>query len=80
MRCTSTSTAAAVGEAGRVLGGRPRAFQKYELGKVPVSGPLKNLLVLLDNDPKRLRELRTKLQCPRGAQEGNQCSDCDVTT
>jgi len=54
-------------EAGRVLGGGPRAFQKYESGKVPVSGPMKNLLVLLDKDPRRLRELRTGLPRPVGA-------------
>jgi len=53
-------------EAGRVLGGGPRAFQKYESGKVPVSGPMKNLLVLLGNDPKRLRELRTNVHRRRG--------------
>jgi HTH-type transcriptional regulator/antitoxin MqsA len=45
-------------EAGRILGGGPRAFQKYESGQVPVSEPMKNLLVLLRNDPKRLKELR----------------------
>lgn len=45
-------------EAGRILGGGPRAFQKYESGQVPVSEPMKNLLVLLRNDPRRLMELR----------------------
>lgn len=44
-------------EAGRILGGGTRAFQKYESGETPVSEPMKNLLVLLGNDPKRLREL-----------------------
>lgn len=44
-------------EAGRLLGGGPRAFQKYESGQIPVSEPMKNLLVLLGNDPKRLAEL-----------------------
>lgn len=46
-------------EAGRLLGGGPRAFQKYEAGKVPVSEPMKNLLILLGNDPSRLAELET---------------------
>ena len=46
-------------EAGRLLGGGPRAFQKYESGKVPVSEPMKNLLILLRNDPGRLAELKT---------------------
>ena len=44
-------------EAGRLLGGGARAFQKYESGKVPVSEPMKNLLILLRNDPSRLAEL-----------------------
>jgi HTH-type transcriptional regulator/antitoxin MqsA len=45
-------------EAGKVLGGGPRAFQKYEAGSVPVSAPMNNLLLLLGNDPNRLEELR----------------------
>ena len=45
-------------EAGKLLGGGPRAFQKYEAGAVPVSSPMNNLLVLLGNDPSRLEELR----------------------
>jgi HTH-type transcriptional regulator/antitoxin MqsA len=57
-------------QAGRVLGGGPRAFQEYESGKAPVSGPMKNLLVLLDKDPRRLRELRAKLPRPRGRRKG----------
>lgn len=47
-------------EAGRLLGGGPRAFQKYESGAVPVSMPMKNLLVLLGNDPRRLEEIRKR--------------------
>jgi HTH-type transcriptional regulator/antitoxin MqsA len=43
--------------AGDILGGGPRAFQKYEKGDVAVSAPMSNLLRLLANDPKRLREL-----------------------
>lgn len=45
-------------EAGKILGGGPRAFQKYEAGSVPVSAPMNNLLLLLGKDPKRLDELR----------------------
>lgn len=45
-------------EAGRILGGGPRAFQKYEAGTVPVSAPMNNLLLLLGKDPQRLSELR----------------------
>ena len=43
--------------AGEVLGGGPRAFQKYESGEVVVSRPMANLLLLLDRDPSRLKEL-----------------------
>ena len=43
--------------AGELLGGGPRAFQKYESGEVVVSRPMANLLMLLDRDPARLKEL-----------------------
>jgi HTH-type transcriptional regulator/antitoxin MqsA len=43
--------------AGEMLGGGPRAFQKYEAGTQAVSVPMANLLRLLANDPGRLREL-----------------------
>lgn len=46
--------------AGEVLGGGPRAFQKYESGQVMVSAAMSNLLRLLDADPKRLQELEMK--------------------
>lgn len=49
-------------EAGKILGGGPRAFQKYEAGSVPVSAPMNNLLLLLSKDPKRLEELRRLLR------------------
>jgi HTH-type transcriptional regulator / antitoxin MqsA len=44
-------------KAGELLGGGPRAFQKYESGEVLVSRPMTQLLRLLDRDPKRLQEL-----------------------
>jgi HTH-type transcriptional regulator/antitoxin MqsA len=44
-------------KAGEVLGGGPRAFQKYESGKQAVSVPMSHLLRLLARDPARLREL-----------------------
>jgi HTH-type transcriptional regulator/antitoxin MqsA len=50
-------------KAGELLGGGPRAFQKYESGSVVVSAPMSNLLTLLNNEPSRLKELE-------GAQEG----------
>ncbi len=43
--------------ASEMLGGGPRAFQKYESGTVAVSLPMSNLLRLLDQDPKRIGEL-----------------------
>lgn len=43
--------------AGEVLGGGPRAFQKYESGQVMVSAAMSKLLRLLDNDISRLKEL-----------------------
>lgn len=54
--------------AGELLGGGPRAFQKYEAGKQAVSVPMSHLLRLLANDPSRLRELApgtTKVKGPR---------------
>ena len=46
--------------AGRLLGGGPRSFQKYESGTGWVTRSMTNLLRLLDNEPGRLRELATK--------------------
>jgi HTH-type transcriptional regulator/antitoxin MqsA len=43
--------------AGELLGGGPRAFQKYESGSQQVSVPMANLLRLLDKDPRRLSEI-----------------------
>jgi HTH-type transcriptional regulator/antitoxin MqsA len=47
--------------AGDLLGGGPRAFQKYESGQVMVSAAMSNLLRLLNNDPNRLSELQDKV-------------------
>jgi HTH-type transcriptional regulator / antitoxin MqsA len=44
-------------KAGEILGGGPRAFQKYESGDVLVSKPMAQLLRLLERDPRRLKEL-----------------------
>jgi HTH-type transcriptional regulator / antitoxin MqsA len=44
-------------KAGEVLGGGPRAFQKYEAGTQAVSAPMSHLLTLLSNEPSRLLEL-----------------------
>ncbi|MBV9571311.1 MAG: type II toxin-antitoxin system MqsA family antitoxin [Alphaproteobacteria bacterium] len=47
-------------KAGDILGGGPRAFQKYESGEVAVSRPMAQLLRLLDRDPARLKELNAQ--------------------
>ncbi len=44
-------------KAGEVLGGGPRAFQKYESGKQAVSTPMSHLLRLLGKEPSRLEEI-----------------------
>jgi HTH-type transcriptional regulator/antitoxin MqsA len=44
-------------KAGEILGGGPRAFQKYESGSQAVSAPMSNLLRLLAKDPSRLQDL-----------------------
>lgn len=59
-------------EAGRLLGGGPRAFQKYESGQVLVSEPMKNLLLLLGKDPRRLAELRSKPRAGSSAKSGGE--------
>jgi len=45
-------------KASELLGGGPRAFQKYESGEVLVSRPMTQLLRLLERDPRRLEELK----------------------
>ena len=44
-------------EAGRLIGGGPNAFQKYESGDVLLSKAADTALRLLSNNPKRLEEL-----------------------
>jgi HTH-type transcriptional regulator / antitoxin MqsA len=44
-------------KAGEILGGGPRAFQKYESGQVMVSAAMSHLLTLLANEPSRMSEL-----------------------
>lgn len=46
-------------KAGELLGGGPRAFQKYEAGNQTPSVPMTHLLTLLARDPRRLEELRS---------------------
>jgi HTH-type transcriptional regulator/antitoxin MqsA len=51
-------------KASELLGGGPRAFQKYEVGTQAVSTPMSNLLRLLDNDPSRLEEILDERTVP----------------
>lgn len=44
-------------DAGRLIGGGPNAFQKYESGDVVLSKAADTALRLLSNNPKRLDEL-----------------------
>lgn len=45
-------------EAGRILGGGIRSFQRYEEGSVTVSKPMHNLLKLISKHPDLIKELR----------------------
>ena len=45
-------------EAGRLIGGGPNAFQKYESGELLASRALSNLLRILERHPDELRMLR----------------------
>jgi HTH-type transcriptional regulator/antitoxin MqsA len=59
-------------KAGEVLGGGPRAFQKYESGKQAVSTPMSHLLRLLERDPSRLEELVTVPSLAQGPAKGRE--------
>jgi HTH-type transcriptional regulator/antitoxin MqsA len=54
-------------KAGELLGGGPRAFQKYESGSQIPSVPMSHLLTLLARDPRRLDELRAEAPKPARA-------------
>jgi HTH-type transcriptional regulator/antitoxin MqsA len=46
--------------AGELIGGGPRAFQKYEAGDLLPSRAVSSALVLLDHDPNALRVLEAR--------------------
>jgi HTH-type transcriptional regulator/antitoxin MqsA len=46
--------------AGEMIGGGPRAFQKYEAGDLLPSRAISSALALLDNDPQALRVLEAR--------------------
>jgi HTH-type transcriptional regulator/antitoxin MqsA len=47
-------------EAGELIGGGPRAFQKYEAGELLPSRAISSALALLDRDPQGLRVLEAR--------------------
>ena len=47
-------------DAGRLIGGGPNAFQKYESGDILVSRAVTSALLLLDRDPSGLEVLQEK--------------------
>jgi len=55
--------------AGELIGGGPRAFQKYEAGDLLPSRAISSALALLDNDPKALRVLEARYHPAEGYQD-----------
>jgi HTH-type transcriptional regulator / antitoxin MqsA len=56
-------------QAGHLIGGGPRAFQKYETGDVLPSRAISSALVLLDHDPAALTILKGRQE--RNAQQAH---------
>ena len=54
-------------EAGRILGGGPRAFQKYESGEVVASRGMTNLLRLLARHPDEIALITAEAGGDRGS-------------
>jgi HTH-type transcriptional regulator/antitoxin MqsA len=52
--------------AGELIGGGPRAFQKYEAGHLLPSRAISSALALLDNDPQALRVLEARYHPAEG--------------
>ncbi len=57
--------------AGEMIGGGPRAFQKYEAGDLLPSRAISSALVLLDHDPRALAILRARQARARGGQQAS---------
>ncbi|MGI9449173.1 MAG: type II toxin-antitoxin system MqsA family antitoxin [Geminicoccaceae bacterium] len=49
-------------EAGRLIGGGPNAFQKYESGEILASHAISSALLLLDQNPDGLAVLRKQVE------------------
>lgn len=45
-------------EAGKIIGGGPRAFQKYESGRIVPSKAMINLLLILEKFPDAINVLK----------------------
>lgn len=54
-------------EAGRLIGGGPNAFQKYESGEVLASHAITSALLLLDQNPGGLTILKNRMEQPEAA-------------
>ncbi|WP_313587456.1 type II toxin-antitoxin system MqsA family antitoxin [Aquidulcibacter sp.] len=54
-------------DAGRLIGGGPNAFQKYESGEVLVSHGVTSALLLLERDPSGLTVLKKQKQREKAA-------------
>jgi len=61
------------GQAGELIGGGPRAFQKYEGGDLLPSKAVSSALVLLERDPKAIDVLRQR-QATRAGHSGRQAA------
>jgi HTH-type transcriptional regulator/antitoxin MqsA len=48
--------------AGELIGGGPRAFQKYEAGDLAPSRAANTALILLDQDPSALRQVQLRYE------------------
>jgi HTH-type transcriptional regulator/antitoxin MqsA len=55
--------------AGELIGGGPRAFQKYEAGDLVPSRAANTALILLDSDPSGLRQLEARYRRSSGSQQ-----------
>ena len=53
-------------DAGRLIGGGPNAFQKYESGEILASGAITSALLLLERDPGGLDVLRSREEVING--------------
>ena len=58
-------------QAGELIGGGPRAFQKYETGDLLPSRAISSALALLDNDPAALSVLKGRVGGVRAAALGD---------